>query len=88
MGAQGTFFARVPDNNINMMTEAMFEMAKHDGTSVLEIMQNCIIFADKAHNNVIGKEDKDENMLDPEERGTHVIRKGQQNGPSPYRYPS
>jgi len=63
MGAQGTFFARVPDNNINMMTEAMFEMAKHDGTSVLEIMQNCIIFADKAHNNVIGKENKDENML-------------------------
>ncbi|MCX6247484.1 MAG: 2-oxoacid:ferredoxin oxidoreductase subunit beta [Bacteroidetes bacterium] len=63
MGAQGTFFARVPDNNINLMTEAMFEAAKHDGTSIIEIMQNCIIFADKAHFNVIGKEVKDENML-------------------------
>jgi 2-oxoglutarate ferredoxin oxidoreductase subunit beta len=63
MGAQGTFFARVPDNNINLMTEAMFEAAKHDGTSVMEILQNCIIFADKAHNDVIGKEVKDETML-------------------------
>ena len=63
MGAQGTFYARVPDNNITMMTEAMFEAAKHDGTSLIEIMQNCIIFADKAHNDVIGKEHKDENML-------------------------
>jgi 2-oxoglutarate ferredoxin oxidoreductase subunit beta len=63
MGAQGTFFARVPDNNITLMTEAMFEAAKHDGTSIIEIMQNCIIFADKAHNDVTGKESKDENML-------------------------
>jgi 2-oxoglutarate ferredoxin oxidoreductase subunit beta len=63
MGAQGTFFARVPDNNINLMTEAMFEAAKHDGTSVMEILQNCIIFADKAHADVIGKEVKDETML-------------------------
>ncbi len=63
MGAQGTFFARVPDNNINLMTEAMFEAAKHDGTSIIEILQNCIIFADKAHADIIGKEIKDENML-------------------------
>ena len=54
---------RVLDNNINMMTEAMFEAAKHDGTSIVEIMQNCIIFADKAHNEVTGKEVKDETML-------------------------
>jgi len=63
MGAQGTFFARVPDNNINLMTECMFEAAKHDGTSIIEIMQNCIIYADKAHAGVTGKETKDENML-------------------------
>ena len=63
MGAQGTFFARVPDNNINLMTEAMFESAKHDGTSIIEIMQNCIIFADKAHSDVIDKEVRDDTML-------------------------
>jgi 2-oxoglutarate ferredoxin oxidoreductase subunit beta len=63
LGAQGTFFARVPDNNINLMTEAMFESAKHDGTSIIEIMQNCIIFADKAHSDVIDKEVRDDTML-------------------------
>ncbi len=63
IGAQGTFFARVPDNNLNLMTECMFDAAKHDGTSVTEIMENCIIFADKAHAQVTGKEVKDENML-------------------------
>ena len=63
MCAQGTFFARVPDNNINLMTEAMFESAKHDGTSIIEILQNCIIYADKAHADIIGKEIKEENML-------------------------
>ncbi|MCK9202988.1 MAG: 2-oxoacid:ferredoxin oxidoreductase subunit beta [Bacteroidales bacterium] len=63
MGAQGTFFARVPDNNINLMTDAMFEAARHDGTSIIEIMQNCIIFADKAHSNITGKDVKDEAML-------------------------
>ena len=63
MGAQGTFFARVPDNNINLMTEAMFEAARHDGTSIIEIMQNCIIFADKAHSEITSKEVKEETML-------------------------
>jgi len=69
MGAQGTFFARVPDNDITLMTEAMFEAAKHDGTSIIEILQNCIIFADKAHQNIIGKESRDANMC--------VVRNGE-----------
>lgn len=63
LGAQGTFFARVIDNNIKMMTEAMFEAAKHDGTSVIEIMQNCIIFADKTHASITAKEVKDDVQL-------------------------
>lgn len=63
LGAQGTFFARVIDNNIKMMTEVMFEAAKHDGTSVIEIMQNCIIFADKTHASITAKEVKDDVQL-------------------------
>jgi 2-oxoglutarate/2-oxoacid ferredoxin oxidoreductase subunit beta len=63
MGAQGTFFARVLDINIKMMTDVMFEAAKHDGTSVVEILQNCIIFADKTHSQVTDKETRDDHQL-------------------------
>ncbi len=30
----------------------MFEAAKHDGTSVIEILQNCVIFNDGAHKEI------------------------------------
>ena len=63
MGAQGTFFARVLDSDIKMMTEVMFEAAKHDGTSVIEILQNCIIFADKTHAMITDKDVREENQL-------------------------
>lgn len=63
MGAQGTFFARVTDTNPRMMTDAMFEAAKHDGTAVIEVLQNCIIFADKAHASVTSRDFRDDYQL-------------------------
>ncbi len=63
MGAQGTFFARVPDNNIKLMTEVLYEAAKHDGTSVVEILQNCVIYADKVHEQVTNREFREERQL-------------------------
>lgn len=63
IGSQGTFFARVVDSNQKMMTDVMFEAAKHDGTSVIEILQNCIIFADKTHANITSKELRDDFQL-------------------------
>lgn len=63
IGAQGTFFARIPDNNISMITEVMFEGSKHDGCSVIEILENCIIFNDKTHAAITGKDVKDEVQL-------------------------
>jgi len=63
MGAQGTFFARVVDNNIKMMTDVMFEAAKHDGTSIMEVLQNCVIYADKTHEQITSKDLKDDHQL-------------------------
>ncbi len=63
MGAQGTFFARVPDNNVKLMTEVLYEAAKHDGTSVVEILENCIIFNDKAFSPLTSREKREENQL-------------------------
>jgi 2-oxoglutarate ferredoxin oxidoreductase subunit beta len=63
LGAQGTFFARAVDTNPKMMTEVMFEAARHDGTSVIEILQNCVIFADKTHAQVTSKDLRDEHQI-------------------------
>jgi 2-oxoglutarate/2-oxoacid ferredoxin oxidoreductase subunit beta len=63
LGAQGTFFARVPDNNVKLMSEVMYEAAKHDGTSVVEILQNCVIFADKTHGEVTDRSTRDDRQL-------------------------
>ena len=63
MGAQGTFFARVADNSPKMMTEVLEEAALHQGAAVVEILQNCIIYADKTHALVTGKEYRDENQV-------------------------
>ncbi|MDR1792977.1 MAG: 2-oxoacid:ferredoxin oxidoreductase subunit beta [Bacteroidales bacterium] len=49
LGARGTFFARVVDNNPKLMQEVMFKAAQHNGTSVVEFLQNCVIFNDKTH---------------------------------------
>jgi 2-oxoglutarate ferredoxin oxidoreductase subunit beta len=56
LGSQGTFFARAVDTNPKLMTEVMFEAARHDGTSVIEILQNCVIFADGTHNTITSKD--------------------------------
>jgi 2-oxoglutarate ferredoxin oxidoreductase subunit beta len=63
IGAQGTFFARAIDTNPKFITEVMLEAAKHDGTSVVELLQNCIIFNDATHSLIANKETKDEHQL-------------------------
>ncbi|MFA7102946.1 MAG: 2-oxoacid:ferredoxin oxidoreductase subunit beta, partial [Bacteroidales bacterium] len=52
LAAQGSFFARALDNNPKLMVDVMFEAAKHDGTSAIEILQNCVIFNDGAHKEI------------------------------------
>lgn len=63
MGSEGTFFARVPDNNPKMMKEVFIEAAKHKGASMVEVLQNCVIFYNGAHNEVVGKEVRDDNQI-------------------------
>lgn len=63
MGAQGTFYARVVDTNIQMMQDVFVKAAKHKGTSLVEIFQNCVIFNNKVHEDITGKDKRDENQL-------------------------
>lgn len=63
MGAEGTFFARVPDNNLKLMTETMDTAAAHDGCSVIEILDNCVIFNDKAYEQITGKDSRGDSSI-------------------------
>ncbi len=63
IGAQGTFFARGVDNNPKLLVDILFEAAKHDGTSVVEILQNCVIFNNQIHKLLTSKETKYDNQL-------------------------
>lgn len=63
IGAQGTFFARVADTSPKLMADIFEEAAMHKGTAVVEVLQNCIIFADKTHAMVTGKENRDNNQV-------------------------
>jgi Pyruvate:ferredoxin oxidoreductase and related 2-oxoacid:ferredoxin oxidoreductases, beta subunit len=56
IGARGTFFARAVDVNPKEMTDIFTEAYKHDGLSVVEILQNCMIFSNGVHENITGKD--------------------------------
>lgn len=49
LGARGTFFARTIDVEQDLTIECLVASARHDGTSVTELLQNCVIFNDKTH---------------------------------------
>jgi len=58
IGAQGSFFARVVDTNPKLMQKIFTEAEEHRGTSLVEILQNCVIFNDKTFADITGKEVK------------------------------
>lgn len=58
-----TFFARVPDNNHALLEEVMMEAYRHKGVSVIEVLQNCVIFTDGIHEMITGKDTKDDNQV-------------------------
>lgn len=62
-GARGTFFARSIDVDLSVAKEVMVEAARHKGASVVEILQNCVIFNDKIHSFVADKEFRAERTI-------------------------
>lgn len=63
LGAQGKFFARSIDNNVKLTTEILVEAAKFKGASVVEILQNCVIYNDNAHGYLTDKNFKEDRQL-------------------------
>jgi 2-oxoglutarate ferredoxin oxidoreductase subunit beta len=63
IGAQGRFFARAIDNNVKMCAKIFTEAAQFKGTSVIEVLQNCVIYNDKAHGLLTDKAHKEDRQL-------------------------
>ncbi len=49
IGAKGTFFARSIDMELQTTQDCLIAAAQHKGMSVVEVLQNCVIFNDKTH---------------------------------------
>lgn len=63
IGAKGTFFARSLDADLKLTQECLLESALHDGCSVVEVLQNCVIFNDGTHNAYAAKEVRDDRTI-------------------------
>jgi len=63
MGAEATFYARVVDTEPKKMKEVFIEATKHNGTSLVEILENCVIFNNQVHSSITGKDVKDDHQI-------------------------
>ena len=63
LGARGTFFARSIDVELNISQEVLVAAARHKGTSVTEILQNCVIFNNGIHNPITDREVRAERTI-------------------------
>jgi 2-oxoglutarate ferredoxin oxidoreductase subunit beta len=63
IGASGRFFARTVDYNLQLSNEVYKEAALFNGTAMVEVIQNCVIFNDGAHDLITNKETRDDNTI-------------------------
>ena len=62
-GARGNFFARSFDVALDTSKEVMVAAARHKGASVVEILQNCVIFNNGIHQYMSAKENREEHTI-------------------------
>lgn len=63
IGARGHFFARAIDVDLKNTTEVMEAASMHKGTSVVEVLVNCVIFNDGIHREITTKEARPERTI-------------------------
>jgi 2-oxoglutarate ferredoxin oxidoreductase subunit beta len=63
IGAQGKFFARTIDSNVKLSTEIYIQAGKFKGTSVVEVLQNCVIYNDKIYSYLTDKDEKENRQI-------------------------
>jgi 2-oxoglutarate ferredoxin oxidoreductase subunit beta len=80
LGAEGTFIARTVDVYNKHMAEVLRAAAAHQGTSFVEIYQNCIIFNKNAWDHITDVDVRDDNVLHLEHGKPMVFGKNHDRG--------
>ncbi|MDE5626358.1 MAG: 2-oxoacid:ferredoxin oxidoreductase subunit beta [Paramuribaculum sp.] len=62
-GARGTFFARAIDVELQVSQEVLAAAARHKGASVVEILQNCMIYNNGIHNFITDRETRPDRTI-------------------------
>jgi len=63
LGAGTTFYARTMDTDPKHMQEMFLAAEKHQGVALVEVMQNCVIFNDKVHDEYTNRKTRDEHVI-------------------------
>ncbi len=63
IGARGTFYARSIDGNVKLNESVFHAAALHKGTSVVEVLQNCVIFNNGVHSAINDPETRADRQL-------------------------
>src|SRR5579883_1452372 len=64
LASEATFVARAIDTDLNRLGDILGRAAKHKGSALIEIFQNCIVFNDGAWNDVAEKATREEHNVD------------------------
>lgn len=63
LGAGATFVARTTDSDHPHLLQTLRRAAAHRGTAFVEVLQNCVVFNDGAHNLIADKATRADNRL-------------------------
>jgi 2-oxoglutarate ferredoxin oxidoreductase subunit beta len=63
LASEASFVARTADNDPAHMRQVLARAAEHQGAAFVEILQNCVIFYDKAHVDYYGAKARRERLL-------------------------
>ena len=63
IGARGNFFARTIDKDLKLCVDVFKKAALHNGASVVEVLQNCVIYNDKTHDAITDKEHREDRTI-------------------------
>jgi 2-oxoglutarate ferredoxin oxidoreductase subunit beta len=80
IGAQARFFARIGGNTPKEMTQMFIDAEKFSGTSLIEILQNCVIFNDGCFTKYTDKNVREDQQLFVEDGKPMIFGKNKDKG--------